>query len=115
MKPYCSRCGATDPSPIQDEDDLVYWFKMESDEDGEDVLFQDTADAANGDRRIALTGMTMKDFMYDGSYELVCPQCAKEACPFLADRPDVLDEEGWLPDDYDPFEGVEEDEGGSFD
>jgi len=111
MKPYCSRCGSTNPSPIRDDEgDLVYWFRIESDEDDEDILYREVEPSENGDRNVALTGMTLKNFEYDGSYEIVCPQCAKEECPFLADRPNVLDEDGWLPDDYDPFQGYDEDD-----
>lgn len=112
MKPFCCRCGEVDPKPIRDsEGDLIYWFRLDSSADGSEVLFEE-APSEDGERYVSLTGMTMKDFGYDGSFDVICPQCAKEECPYIVDSDEegeegedgVLDEDGWFNEDHDPFD-----------
>jgi len=109
MKPFCSRCGELNPDPIRDGDgDLVYWFKLADVGDGPPVLYEELP-PEGGQGQITLAGMTMKDFDYDGSFDLVCPQCAMEECPRIKDIGDlgeegILDDDGWMSDDFDPFD-----------
>lgn len=114
MKPRCSRCGETDPSPMRDPDgDLVYWFRVEEDEDGEEHLCSDQSEDSDGEPTVAFTGMTTKDFEYDGTFKVVCPECACEECEYIKGdlvEDDGLDDEGWMADGTDPFDsGLDED------
>lgn len=110
MKAFCSRCGEADPDPIRDDDgDLIYWFRLGDGDDGSPALYKELP-LEEGERHIALIGITMKDFGYDGSFDVICPQCAMEECPLIKDRDelddgdDALDDDGWLNEDYDPFD-----------
>lgn len=103
MRPYCSRCGTTHPSPIRDDEgDLVYWFQIEEDGEGGPIYGSDDDDYPT------ITGITERDFDYDGSCQVVCPSCAIEQCDFITGDivEDGLDEDGWLNEEFDPFEGA---------
>jgi len=93
---------------MRDNDgDLIYWFKIEEDEDGEQCLCSESDDVDDdGETTSTFTGITQKDFEFDGSYGLVCPECASEECGYLNGEivNDVLGEDGWLDDNFDPFE-----------
>lgn len=78
MHPYCSRCFKTDPEPvISDTDDKIYWFKIHEDLDGEESV---CAVGLNTDGEISamFVGISNKDFEYDESFKLLCPDCVIE-------------------------------------
>jgi hypothetical protein len=97
-----------------DDGDLIYWFKMEEDDDGNQKLcvaseeLDDDEDADSDP--VTFTAITEKDFEYDGSFSVMCPQCASEECEYI--NGDIVQEgfdDGWIDEDYDPFSGEEED------
>jgi len=106
MNPRCCRCGTENPSPMKDDDgDLIYWFRLEQDDDGEEHLCSDPDAGSEDEATVAFTGITTKSFDYDGTYKLTCPKCASEECEYLKGDiiENVLDDDGWMEDGSNPF------------
>jgi len=104
MKPFCIRCGEVNPSPMLDEDgDLIYWFRLVEDEDGTQHLYLDSEDGIEGSPEF--TCITDKTFDFDGSYGVMCSSCAMEECDYIHGEivDDGLDEDGWMSEGFDPF------------
>lgn len=97
MRPYCSRCFTHDPSPAQAETgDTIYWFKLSGDD--EDELCTIGLDS-EGEVTPMFIGVTDKDFEFDGSFKILCPDCAAMEAELLEES---LDED-WDAEDVDDF------------
>jgi len=92
---------------MQDDDgDLVYWFKVEEDEDGgESLCTREPGGPDDEGDTIALTGITMKSFEAEEGSKFMCPECASDECEYIKGDivDDALDEDGWMEGGYDPF------------
>jgi hypothetical protein len=93
---------------MRDSDgDLIYWFRVEEDEDGEDRLCAGEKEPDDDEDTVAFTGITKKNFEFDDSYKIMCPECASEECEYIkgdiVDSIVGLDDDGWMEDGFDPF------------
>ncbi|MBD3261067.1 MAG: hypothetical protein GF334_05195 [Candidatus Altiarchaeales archaeon] len=98
MKPYCFRCFTQDPYPAQaDTGDVIYWFRLFGEDDDElCTIGLDT----EGDVAPMFMGVADKDFDYDESYKILCPDCAA----LEAEQEESLyEDEDWDADDEDEY------------
>jgi hypothetical protein len=75
MKPYCSKCFTQDPEPVEsDTGEMIYWFKICEETEEVTTLGLDE----EGQVTEAFMGMSVKDFDYDDSFKIICPDCLVE-------------------------------------
>lgn len=76
MHPYCCKCFCTDPEPVEtDGGDTVYWFKIESNGSSEEEELYTVGIDENGEVDYMFLGVLDKDFEYDESFKIMCPDC----------------------------------------
>jgi len=95
-----------------DDGDRVYWFVMEEDVLGEDHIQSETEEDEEGSCSVCFTGVTQKDFDYDGDDRLLCPQCASEECEYVQGpiEDNGIDDEGWIDDSKNEEKTPDEDD-----
>jgi len=76
MKPYCSRCYTTNPETAEtDQGYHVHWFKVS---EGEEEELEYLGVDEKGEFTMMFMAIVEKDFDYDSSFKLMCPDCVVE-------------------------------------
>lgn len=84
MHSYCSRCFTRETEPVQaDTGDLIYWFVLQQDDYIDELItlgLDETGNITN-----MFVGIPEKEFVYDETFKLICPDCVVDEMDRMGD------------------------------
>jgi hypothetical protein len=83
----CSICLTKEPTPVEGDDGLIYWFKFAVDVNGEPEPVETFVDE-NGDVNPMFLGLNEKNVELEDNEEVFCPDCFLKRLDELSEEED---------------------------